>query len=392
MICGAGYGQLPAIIKAKELGFEVVAVDKNPRAIGMAKADQKVEVDIVDSDAVLAVARELDIAGIMTMQSDVAVPTVGKVIQAMRLSGINYEVAQRCSDKIITRRTFREAGVPQPQFREISDPVGAREAALKIGYPCVIKAPDSSGSRGVIKVKRQADIEAAMTEAFKHTKSETLLLEEFIGGEEIGAQAFSVNGSCQLVLVHNDEVSPPPFMVPTGHSFPSKLSPDQIATIKEGVKAAVDALGINDGPSNIDLILEEDGAPRIIEIGARIGATCLPELVEYFTGIDWVRAAILSAVGESPDLTITKSDPCAAFILHSPADGVLNHIEVPEELKSKPGVLELEVTVRPGDAVSKLRKGTDRIGKVIACGSTVEDAEALAKMMQNSVVFRVEPT
>jgi len=40
-------------------------------------------------------------------------------------------------------------------------------AVDKIGIPCVVKAPDSSGSRGVTKITRLEDVEDAFKEAKK---------------------------------------------------------------------------------------------------------------------------------------------------------------------------------------------------------------------------------
>jgi len=54
----------------------------------------------------------------------------------------------------------------------------------------------------------------------KYSKIDQLLVEEYIDGIEIGAQTFSVNGKCKVILLHNDTLSSPPYMVPIGHSFP----------------------------------------------------------------------------------------------------------------------------------------------------------------------------
>jgi biotin carboxylase len=292
LIVGAGFGQLPAIEKAKELGHKVIVVDKNPYALGMPLADIAITVDIVDIDEVVAVAKQYHVDGVMTMQSDIAVPAVGAVVDALNLSGVGLVVANRCSNKIEARERFKNAGVPQPAFQVITTMQEAQKAVEKIGLPCVIKAPDSSGSRGVVKVCKTSEIESAFQEAKQYSRIGKLLVEEFIDGEEIGAQTFSLNGKCVKVLVHNDTISEPPYMVPIGHSFPAHLPGDIIAKVETACAKAVDAIGINSGPANVDLILGEDGRPMIIEIGARIGATCLPELVKYHTGIDWVEQTI----------------------------------------------------------------------------------------------------
>ncbi len=69
------------------------------------------------------------------------------------------------------------------------------------------KSPDSSGSRGVVRVDAEKDISSAFEEAKRYTRGSQILIEEFISGLEIGAQSFSVNGRCELVFIHDDELS-----------------------------------------------------------------------------------------------------------------------------------------------------------------------------------------
>jgi biotin carboxylase len=391
LIIGAGYGQLPAIEAARQLGWTSIVVDRNGLAPGMARADLAYEVDIVDIAGVVKLARELGVDGVMTMQSDIGVPTVGAVVDALGLPGVGEMVGRRCSNKIETRRCFAEAGVPQPEFRVVRTLDEAEDAARDLGFPCVVKAPASSGSRGVVKASLIEDVPAAFDEAMRYAPGGELLVEGYVRGRELGAQSFSVGGRCQLVLPHNDTLSKPPYMVPTGHSFPVELDEPAQRKLEQAVAACVEALGIHTGPANIDLIVDETGEAQILEVGARIGATCLPELVRCFTGIDWVRETLRAAVGEAPDLTIQHVQPCAAEILQSQVDGRLLASTVPAELLSHPDVLEVEVTAVPGDMVSRLRKGTDRIGKVLVKGHSAHEAEVLALQVCAQIHFDVEP-
>jgi len=106
MIVGAGFGQLPAILKAKQMGLKVITIDKNPNAPGMQKADVSLEIDVIDKEKAIQAARDHKIDGIMTMQSDLPMPTIGAVVDALKLAGVSYDVANTCSNKIKTRQLF----------------------------------------------------------------------------------------------------------------------------------------------------------------------------------------------------------------------------------------------------------------------------------------------
>lgn len=391
MIIGGGFGQLPAIKASKHLGLFIHVVDGKENAPGMIMGNKAHVVDIIKIKDIVELAKRYSIDGVLTLQSDVGVPAVGAVVDALGLSGNGIEVSNRCSNKILMRKRFDLFGVPQPKFFEAKSVDQAIKVATKIGFPCVIKAPDSSGSRGVTKVNFDTDVKEAFNAAKQHTFSGEVIVEEFISGIEVGAQAFSINGECVITLVHEDILSPPPYMIPIGHAFPSSLDVHKLAKVSNIIKCAVNALGIKDGPSNVDLIVDDSGNPKIIEIGARVGATCLPELLHYHTGIDWVLQSINASMGNLLDLTLKEERPCAAFIIEVKEDGILKGFQLPAEMRDHPDVLEWEITASIGDKVSRLRKGTDRIGKVITTGRTKNHAINLAKQFRDSIIFDISP-
>jgi biotin carboxylase len=391
LIIGAGFGQIPAINKAKELGLIVVCIDRNPNAVGMSLADYSYPVDVTDFYGALKIAKKHQVGAVFTMQSDLPVPTIGFINDQLSLRGVSLEVANACSDKVQTRKRLAKFNCAQPLF-EVITKFEEVEAAVKIiGLPCVIKAPDSSGSRGVVKVKSIDQLYNAYEEAKNYSRSGEIIVEEFIEGLEFGAQTFSINGKCELVLLHNDTISPPPYMIPIGHSFPfNQLDElDRITAIND-IKAAVNALGLNDGPANVDLILDKKSNKiKIIEIGARIGATCLPELVDYHIGKSWVEMSIKNLLGFELDLSLDVAQfrPIAAQIIQSPKDGVFLSYKFQTTKKS---LVDFEITVNEGDKVNILRKGTDRIGKVLASGVSAEDCELNCEEFIDEIVINVK--
>jgi biotin carboxylase len=389
MVVGAGFGQLPAILTAKKMGLRVVAIDRNADALGMKHADAALPIDVLDIDGAVEAGRRYKIDGIMTMQTELPVPTIGAVVDELGLNGVRFDVAKTCTNKVEMRRKFAERKIPQPDFRIASTCEDADDAVKEITFPCVTKPADNSGSRGITKVTNMNGIESAFMRAIRYSRQGKILVEEFVEGIEVGAQCFSINGHCEKVLVHNDTMSRPPCMIPTGHSFPSMLDDKTLGETEEAIAATVDALGIETGPSNVDLILNKDFQPVVLEVGARIGATCLPELVYYYTGIDWVKAAILASLGETPDLTVAQSTPCAALILEAPENGELSGYNIPDRVKKTDGLLEIEVTAEIGQSVNKLTKGTDRIGKVVVTDKTVEAAERKAEWIKSQVTFDI---
>ena len=76
LIIGASILQLPAIKKAKELGYYVGVADYNPNAIGISYADEYFNVSTIDVDGVVEEAKKFKPNGIMTLATDMPMRAV----------------------------------------------------------------------------------------------------------------------------------------------------------------------------------------------------------------------------------------------------------------------------------------------------------------------------
>ncbi|MDA9878097.1 ATP-grasp domain-containing protein [Luminiphilus sp.] len=391
LILGTGFGQLPLINACKEMDIESVGVDRNSSSVGAGLVDKFYEVDIINYAEICNVAKQEGIDGAVTMQTDASVPTLGKVNDELGLTGVTEQTALACSNKNLTRELFKSGKVSQPNYAFVTTLNEAKDLVEAIGFPCVIKAPDSSGSRGVTKLESIDALDYGFQEAKLYSGSGLIIIEEFIKGIEIGAQTFSEAGECLYCFLHNDTLSEGEYMVPVGHSYPLNTPSINEDRVKNEIFKALNALGLKNGPANIDLIVSEDGTPYIIEIGARAGATCLPELTSFHTGYDWTKTIIRNCLGLKHEKIDSAERPCAALILQSPRDGVFRGFDTEfTETNYADCLIDFEVTASPGDLVSILRKGTDRIGKVITSGNTPFEAEKKAAEIAAKIVFEVD--
>ena len=103
MIMGAVIYQVPLIRKAREMGIYTIAVSIPGNYPGFAVADEVCHINTVDYEAVLKVAREKQIDGIVTAGTDVAVITIGKVCDELGLKGLSFEAARIASDKMLMK-------------------------------------------------------------------------------------------------------------------------------------------------------------------------------------------------------------------------------------------------------------------------------------------------
>lgn len=385
MILGAGIYQVPLILKAKEMGLETLVVSIRGHYPGIPLADRFFELDTRDADEILKLAREEKIDGICTSGTDVAVRTIGYVCSQMGFPGISYEAAKCVTDKALMKDVFTNGGVSTADFERVTTLNEAYAAADKIGYPVVVKAVDSSGSRGIHKVETRGQMENAYKDAVQVTKRDYVLVEAFIDAEEIGVDAFVGKDGLEIFLPHQKFVyKAGGVTVPVGHRFPYEADKKQVAEIERQIALAAKSAGLKNCPLNADVFVKENKV-WIIEIGGRTGATCIPELISLYKGYDWYEKIILSALGEKVDFLSEKKNPCMAKLIFSPVSGKIReiHQEKVQELEREGVHVQLDLTV--GDSVDALANGTDRIGHVIAVSEEEKVLDKYAARLRSCV-------
>ena len=393
LILGAGVYQVPLIQKAREMGLYTIVASIPGNYPGFQYADRVVYENTVDAQAILKLAKEEQIDGICTTGTDVAMITVGTVCDALGLSGVSLEGAIAATDKAVAKEKYRAFGVNTAAFRyvPIEESLQAVEAICEeIGYPVIVKAVDSSGSRGITRVNDASCIEQAVENAKAVTRQTHYLVEKFLIGEEFGAQAFVQNGKVEFILPHGDYVFQGDTGVPIGHFAPYDVH-GLDAQVREQTELAIRAMGLDNCAINADFILC-DGKPYVLEIGARGGATCLVELVSIFYGFDYYEKMLRVALGETVSFEpkITPGVPNVGMLLRSDKTGTI----VRQENHNAPSdqLVEVQFDYQVGDTVRKFHIGPDRIGHVVTKGSTLEEAHAAMEAALQNITLQVEET
>lgn len=373
LILGAGIYQVPLIKTAKKLGIYTIVASIDGNYPGFAYADKVYYENTVDYDAILKIAQNENIDGIVTAGTDVAVITIGKVCDEMGLSGLSFEAAQIAANKLLMKTKYEEHGVRTARFRKVPlDCADIPSAVAELTFPLIFKSVDSSGSRGIVRVDSVSEFNSAVAEVRNNTRSDYFIIEEFIEGEEFGAQAFVYNGKIKFIIPHGDYVFQGDTGVPVGHFAPYNLSPDVITDTKEQLNNAIRAMKLDNCAINADFILR-DGKCYVLEIGGRSGATCLAELVSIYYGFDYYEKIIKAALGEDPEFDCdSHAVPNASMLLTSDKDGKIQ--QQYNNNSADDDIVDIQFDYSPGDKVHKFHVGPHRIGHVITKGPTLGEA------------------
>ena len=302
-VIGANEFQDPLIRKSKEMGFETHVFAWEAGDVGERTADVFHPISIVEKEAIWQVCRELGVVACCSIGSDLATHTVN-YIQRRLGNPCNPEITDTiATNKYEMRRALRAAGIPCPGFLRVS--AVPTEAELdSLTYPLIVKPTDRSGSRGVFRADGYAELCAAVPAAIKSSFEKSAIVEEYIGGPEYSCEGISFAGEHHLLALTKKHTTGAPHFIETGHDEPSDIPPQAQAEVFAVIRRALDALHIEIGASHAEFRLTPEGAPRIIEIGARMGGDCIgSDLVYLSTGVDFTAAVIDTACGRAPDLT-----------------------------------------------------------------------------------------
>ena len=388
MIMGAGIYQVPLIKTAKRMGIHTIVVSISGNYPGFALADEVCYENTVDYEAVLRVAKEKQVDGIVTAGTDVAVITIGKVCDALGLKGLSFAAAEIASNKLGMKEKYEEYGVRTARFRLVKlDGSDLMEKAAELTFPLIFKAVDSSGSRGIRRVDDVSEFEATRQYVAESTHKDYFLVEEFIEGEEFGAQAFVQDGKVEFILPHGDFVFHGDTGVPVGHFAPYDLPEGVVCDCKEQLIKAVQAMGLDNCAINADFILK-DGKTYVLELGGRSGATCLAELVSIYYGFDYYEKLIRVALGEKVSFASDQAVPNVSKLLMSDTDGVI--VSQTDDNAPSENLVEVQFDYQPGDHVHAFHVGPHRIGHVITKGRTLDEAEQLLDEVLSHIRITVE--
>lgn len=367
LLLGGSAQQVIAIDKAKELGYYTVLCDYLPDNPGQYHAHRFYQVSTTDKAAILDVAQQEQVDGIVAYASDPAAPTAAYVAQQMGLCGNNVNAVETLCNKDLFRTFLRENGFCAPRARGYTSSEAAMADTGDFRLPVIVKPVDSSGSKGATVLHNWDGFPDALEFAFSFSRGHRVIVEEFIEKKHpylIGGDIFVVDGRVQmwgLLNCHRDSSVNP--LVPVGKSYPLLLEKTDELAVRNVLQAMVDKLGIRMGAMNVELIVDKAGRVWPIDVGPRNGGNMIPELLGNIFGVDVVELTLRAAMGETIELCCGEGVPYhATHNLHSDRDGIFRGISFSAELE--PFILRKSIYKNIGDSVAYFDNAAKALGIV----------------------------
>lgn len=362
---------IPVIEAAHKEGYYVITCDYLPDNIAHKYSDEYHNVSILDKDAVLKLAQELQIDGIMSFAVDPGVITAAYVQEQMGLPQAGpYESVCILQNKDRFRAFLTEHGFNVPKAKGFSSVEEALNGIEGFEWPLIVKPTDSAGSKGVKRVDNPKELENAVKYAFNHSFSNRIIIEEFIEQEGCSSDSdcFSVDGILRFVSFSAqrfDKDAPNPY-TPSAYSWPSTMTKGQESELTSELQRLLTLLNMKTSIYNVETRIGKNGKAYIMEVSPRGGGNRLSEMIRYATGVDLITNAVRAAVGDK----IIGIEPqknnghWAEVILHADIDGRFVGLDINQNFYNDK-VKQVDLWIKEHDKVSAFRGANDSIGTLV---------------------------
>ncbi len=359
----------------KRLGIRTVAVfsEADARAMHVAMADEAVQIggaapgeSYLRVDAILAACRK---TGAQAVHPGYGFLSENEAFAAAcEADGVTFigppaSAIAAMGSKSAAKALMEKAGVPVVPGLYGANPTDdeLREAAVRMGFPVLLKAAAGGGGKGMRRVdgpdEFDAALEGARREARKAFGDEVMLLEKYVEeprhvevqvfGDTHGNYVYLFERDCSIQRRHQKviEEAPAPGL---GDALRRRFG--------EAAVEAARAVGYTNA-GTVEFIMAPDGAFYFLEMNTRLQVE--HPVTEMVTGYDLVEWQVRVAAGEAlpatqADLKINghamearlyAEDPRKGFL---PQTGKLAHVGFPE---ATPHV-RVDAGVRSGDEVT----------------------------------------
>mgnify|MGYP005637283627 CR=1 FL=1 len=330
IIClAAGKSQEQIIIKAKSLGYIVVAVDKNPNAPSFRYVDIKICQSTYDADAIIkeleSLKNKFRWIGVLNRSSGPPVITAAKICKHFNIPGVPIESAQVLVNKDKLRIACLEYDIPSPKYRiydtDKCDVVDSDE------LPVVVKpALSLIGKSGISVVRSKNELKPSIKYAIDNTINKKIIVEEFLEGPDLSLVSFVEDGKlCSICLL--DEINKEQedgTMVGIGFKTHSKDENDWILQAHKISTEIISNFKIERSSFMVSFRANSSNVLKLMEVHLDLGGDLLiEEVYPSAFPFDFLELAVEMALGKTKCPNNFNIKPTAIY--YNEGDGLLTN-------------------------------------------------------------------
>lgn len=373
LVLAGGIPQIELIRHLKARGYETILADYTPHPVAEPFADRFYQVSTLDIDGIRNIAVNEKVDLLLTVCTDQALNTVATVSEELGLPCyIAAETGRNVTNKKYMKNVFARHEIPTAKFVILEE--NDFSVPEDIPYPIIVKPVDCNSSKGVAKVTNKEELTAALSAAFRYSRTHNAIVEEFVEGKELSVDVLVKDGEPEILCVsESDKAKIDGKFIIYRSVVPAGVKNETYGKIHEIAKKIAQAFALKDCPMLIQM-LYRDGELYVIEFSARTGGGLKYQLIEQNSGVDIIDYAIDAALGtcRSVKPKFTGKYIINEFIYTS--GGVFDHVEGFDEAVADGSMQSYYVFHSKGTEFdSEIRSSGDRIAGFTIVADTYEE-------------------
>lgn len=388
LLLNAGHTEEPLIKELKELGVYLITSGNRSDMPGHKLADEYIQADYSDKDAILKIVKEENIDGIVSCAHDYGMVTASYVSEQMGWKGHDtLENTMRLHEKDQFKELCVKLGIRSP----LSTCFESEEAAVsfldKVEYPIICKAVDQTSGVGICRADSYDEAIKAIHNSFEKSRIKKIVIEPFIVGNQESFVAFVVNKKVVSCTACNCYSPINPYLIQT-ETMPS----DNFFAIKDELIEITELLfkelNLVDGLITIQYIVK-DGKPYIIETMRRCLGNRFLTPVTAVTGFPFHKALVMSELGMDCS-ELQAEAPMAKYAGHhaimADRNGKYMGTDIPNDIMEH--VFEYVELYSKGEMLEKYL--SERLGYIYYRYDTKEEIYQAAKTFNERIKINLE--
>lgn len=391
---GTTMGSVDMVKYAKENGAYVIVTDPDLPEKSAAKriADKTCMVDLKDVPNLIKVAEENHIDGVVTGASEAILQSARKIAEHMHLPiYFTEELWNRFMKKDSFRSLCEKYNVSTPKTYYTGSPenIGNTDS---YEYPVIVKPVDASSNAGISIAYSSEELLASLKHAADCSKTNRIIVEQYIDGEEISSTYVIKDHKYKLVCMGTKY----PYVDKKGlralsnaYLYPSPAIYDYMEQENDNVGRMFAEEGVN----NCTVFVQgmyKDHRCYIFEAGLRMEGTGTYRITSTLGTQNFLHFQVDNALGTESEYDPEQEDPyfqgkkCVVFsqILKG---GTIDSVEGYEKIKNDKRIFASEQRRYPGNTI--VADGTLKqiMFRYLIYGDDMQTVVDLIKEIQNTV-------
>jgi len=349
LILGGNPETSALVILANDMGIKTIVTSARHTDDAKKYAWKSYDVDGMDVDCVIELARDEKVDGVLVGVADILVPTYCKVCDAL---GLPCYATQKIVDVFAYKDVFKETcekygihGIPEYKL----DANLNKEDLQKIKYPVMIKPVDNGGGVGMTVAYNEEELIIGVKKALEASKQKRFIVERYMQCDDMGMYYTFKDGYCSASCIYDrytTDEQPGLSRVCLGGTYPAKHLDEYFEHMHDNAVRMFKDIGIENGVLMLSAFYE-NGEFYVYDMGFRLQGEAPHFIIKAIQGFDQREMLIRFALtGSEGELDLREADDTrlrgkyAATLWFLLKKGTVAKIEGFENLKSDKRVIQ----------------------------------------------------